>query len=244
MLIEVRCPNGHVLHVREQYAGKIGVCPRCTAPVRIPYVATAVVSDGLGAAPGSTPHAQVPTQVVVVEEPQRSRHSWAVAANPPLHPGRERVCLTCGRVISQSFAICPQCGMPVTVYRHLDVRKDGDVLVIQIVRPQILDDHAVKEVCDELVNALNHAEKHHIVLDLSKVTTLSSSMLGTLVMLERRLAQHRRRLKLCNLSVEVRTVLIATKLYRVLPVAESEPEAIQAIRIESQHDPPTDQEDN
>ncbi|MCE5301643.1 MAG: STAS domain-containing protein [Planctomycetaceae bacterium] len=241
MLIEVRCPNGHILHVREQYAGKIGACPRCGDPVRIPCLAAtaAAVSDRLGAAPSATPS----PPVIVAEGPPQGRHTWAPAANPSVHPGRERVCLECGRVISQSFAICPQCGMPVTVYHHLDVRRDGDIVIIQIVKPQIIDDRVVKEVSDELGNVLGRVPKHHIVLNLSKVTGLSSSMLGTLVMLERRLLQRRRRLRLCNLNAEVRSVLIATKLHRVLLMADSESDAIRAIQVEVQNEPPIDRDD-
>jgi len=36
MSIEVTCPNGHRLKIKEKYAGKQGTCPVCRAPVCVP----------------------------------------------------------------------------------------------------------------------------------------------------------------------------------------------------------------
>lgn len=36
MAIQVECPNGHKLKVKDKYAGQTGRCPHCTAPVAVP----------------------------------------------------------------------------------------------------------------------------------------------------------------------------------------------------------------
>ena len=36
MPIEVVCPNGHLLKVKDKYAGKSGLCPHCQAPLLVP----------------------------------------------------------------------------------------------------------------------------------------------------------------------------------------------------------------
>ena len=36
MSIQVVCPNGHVLKVSDEYAGKTGLCPVCKSRVRVP----------------------------------------------------------------------------------------------------------------------------------------------------------------------------------------------------------------
>ena len=36
MSIEVRCPGGHALRVKDKYAGKTGRCPHCGGLVRVP----------------------------------------------------------------------------------------------------------------------------------------------------------------------------------------------------------------
>jgi len=233
MLIEVRCPNGHILHVREKYAGKIGVCPRCSAPVRVPTVgqASGDSSDRLGAPPLS----ERPSGVIVLNDSQRAQMTWKpapAAAGLASRSVKESMCLECGRIVSHSFAVCPQCGTPVSVYRHLDIRKEGEVIVIQIDKPVIVDDRLVKEIGEELTAAVDRSEHHHVVLNMSKVTGLSSAMLGKLLMIQKRMELHRRRLKLCCVQPEIRDVLVATKLHRVLRVVGAELEAVQTLMAE------------
>ena len=36
MAIRVVCPNGHLLKVKDRYAGRDGRCPICRAPIKIP----------------------------------------------------------------------------------------------------------------------------------------------------------------------------------------------------------------
>ena len=36
MAIEVICPNGHKIQVKDKYAGKSGLCPRCRARIEVP----------------------------------------------------------------------------------------------------------------------------------------------------------------------------------------------------------------
>ncbi len=36
MSIQITCPNGHVLKVKDKYAGQTGMCPHCQARVYVP----------------------------------------------------------------------------------------------------------------------------------------------------------------------------------------------------------------
>jgi len=36
MAIDVVCPNGHQIKVKDKYAGKKGLCPRCRAAMHVP----------------------------------------------------------------------------------------------------------------------------------------------------------------------------------------------------------------
>jgi hypothetical protein len=56
MSIEVTCPNGHWLRIKEKYAGKQGGCPICRAPVCVP------VKDNV-----SVPRAPTPPVIVMNE---------------------------------------------------------------------------------------------------------------------------------------------------------------------------------
>jgi anti-anti-sigma factor len=185
--------------------------------------------------------AEYPSGAIAMKKPEHDRREWASApsqAASSVHPGKGKLCLECGRVVSQSFAVCPQCGTPVSIYRHLDVRKEGDVIIVQIGKPLIVDEQIVKEVGEELCSAVDHAEHHNLVLNLSKVVALSGSMLSKLIMLEKRMEQHQRQLKLCNVTPEVREVLAATKLHRILQMSVSEAEAIKEFAFAATNGPP------
>lgn len=56
MGIRVSCPNGHSLNVKEHLAGRVGRCPKCGAPVRIPAVEEAPPPES---ASGQAPPAAV-----------------------------------------------------------------------------------------------------------------------------------------------------------------------------------------
>ncbi len=36
MSISVLCPNGHRHRVKDRYAGEVGLCPTCLAPIHVP----------------------------------------------------------------------------------------------------------------------------------------------------------------------------------------------------------------
>lgn len=236
MLIEVRCPNGHLLHVKEKHAGKIGACPRCSAPVRVPSSGQ-VQGDGRLGVPPEHPR---PSEPIVVQESRHDGTDWACSSDSSafLTRSKGKLCVECGRIVSQSFAICPQCGTSVSSYRHLYVRKQGNAIVVQFDKHQILDELAVKEITEELCSVADRAGSHHLVVNLSKVVGLSSSMLGKLVMLQNRMEQKKRQLRLCNVGAEIRDVLAATKLHRILHVSESEDDALRAFASNTSADRP------
>jgi anti-anti-sigma factor len=136
--------------------------------------------------------------------------------------GKGKFCVGCGKTVSQSFTICTRCGTPVSTYRQVEVRKEGDAIVVQFSKQHIVDEPAVKDVTEELFTVADRAGQQNLLLDLSRVLGLSSLMLGKLVMLQRKMLLQKRQLKLCNVGAEVREVLAATKLDRVLRVVQGE----------------------
>ncbi len=214
MLIEVRCPNGHVLHVKEKYAGKMGACPHCSAPVRVPLP---------GQVYGDDTHAvhsprQPPPKEPVHEEPADGRPGRA--SDSSIFLGQDRQCVWCGKTVSHAAAKCNWCGTPMSNYRHLAVQHEREVIVVQLGEHQILDERTVKEISEELFDVANREGNRDLVLSFSKVFSLSSLMLAKLVMLQKKMEQERRQLTLCHVSAEIREVLAATKLDHVLHIKE------------------------
>ena len=118
MAIEVICSNGHALKVKDKYAGKAGLCPRCHVRVDVP-AADEFPDDHVLADAGVAP----------VFKPSRSP-SDGYADQDMRHDGesvlsgvsllgssivrRKKVCPECGKEASFSFTFCPSCASPLS----------------------------------------------------------------------------------------------------------------------------------
>jgi anti-anti-sigma regulatory factor len=193
MSFRIHCPNGHPVRVHEEQAGKSGLCPHCGAQVRVPGVAQ--------------PADHLP----------RHDHAIGVTVSDPLSapfPVRQKtkLCVGCGKNVSQSFAICPRCGTPLMTYHHLNVSLDGDVVVAGLVDHQIRDKPVIDKIAEELLHVAAQAQQLRLVVDLSRVLHLSVLMLEKLVMVQLAMKKRKGDVVLRNIGAEVRETLATTKL--------------------------------
>jgi hypothetical protein len=97
MAIQTRCPNGHVLNVKDSMAGRAGLCPVCRAVVRVPK-----------------PEVSEDDIVALLERPFARSPDEQGANRPTDLPLRlPPVCPKCGRGVSASFSHCPRCAAPL-----------------------------------------------------------------------------------------------------------------------------------
>ena len=123
MTIEVNCPNGHHLKVKDKYAGKRGLCPHCKARVKVPLMLTdADALELVGQWEAPQPAAQ--REYVPAEVPSEEDDSASVLDNDP-RPNRwgesdlsllgssiirhEKACSNCGHLVALQYASCPKC---------------------------------------------------------------------------------------------------------------------------------------
>ncbi len=116
MSIELTCPQGHKLKVKDRYAGKTGRCPRCGSQVRVPGVSEQEIlrllsCDDLIEADHPVSHEMQPA-----DEPE------TVPVRLPLAAG-SKVCPRCKKEVRATFDLCPYCGTyfasPAEVLRRL-----------------------------------------------------------------------------------------------------------------------------
>jgi len=122
MAIEVRCPNGHLLKVKDKYAGQRGLCPRCKARVQVPHPARVTdeeILDVLGPPPpppepADEDDAGPGTPEEVHQDPRHAeRGESGISLLGSSILGRKKVCPGCHRVTSYAFKWCPGCGTPL-----------------------------------------------------------------------------------------------------------------------------------
>jgi ribosomal protein S27AE len=126
MAIAIKCPNGHLLKVKDELAGKSGLCPHCKSRVFVPMpvhtTEKAKISDDeilglLG------PPRQVKAEPPPPPPPPPDSMSDSVHDAPKQESGisllgssllrKQKVCPRCAASTSIAFTHCPRCGTPL-----------------------------------------------------------------------------------------------------------------------------------
>jgi len=112
MAITVKCPGGHTLRVKNEYAGRTGYCPRCKAKITVPDVRSLSDDDILAIVQGrgsSKPVPAVPSDSVLDDQPPAENASGLSLLGSSKIRG-QKVCPGCYQLASFSFSVCPTCG--------------------------------------------------------------------------------------------------------------------------------------
>ena len=129
MSIEVRCPNGHLLKVKDKYGGKTGVCPFCKGRVLVSVPkklseedivdlisapsSRASEEDDASSATGeegdakSVPSETADSESILDDAHEESSGISIVGASAIRH---RTECPKCNEQIPYWFAKCPKCG--------------------------------------------------------------------------------------------------------------------------------------
>ena len=259
MSIKVTCPNGHSLQVKSEFAGKSGLCPHCKVRIVVPKLEPEAVSEDdllevLGpprmvhhmAAPSDPPPERPP--LASKEEPKKQESKNDDAAGPAGSSllRRKKVCPKCCEIISVAHSDCPRCHTPLSEWtfplpnesaeersrsscHYLGLRKQGDVIVIRFGEHRILDEVTVKKFGDELFQVAERPDCHNVLLNFFGVVGLSSSMLGIMLMLRKKMSQKPGKIKLCQVGPEIMDVFHATKLGQLFEIVGSEQQGLKAF---------------
>ena len=111
-------------------------------------------------------------------------------------------------------------------YQRLTFEDHGDVTVVRCVDSRIQDQALIRQWTDELNDLVIQQEKHKLVMNLSNVQFLASAALNKLVVLNRQLRKLGGAFVLAEIQGPIRDMFSVTNLDKVLPLAESESEAI------------------
>ena len=106
--------------------------------------------------------------------------------------------------------------------------KDG-ILTIQFIDPRILDEALLEKVTREVMAELDKSTEEKVILDFTPVQFMSSSMLGKLVMINKKCKAFKVKLKLSGISPDIREVFKISRLDKVLDIEKDEPSARKAF---------------
>lgn len=116
-----------------------------------------------------------------------------------------------------------------SVYRHLGVRKRGNVTVVRFGDHRILNEAAIEVIGGELYGVADQPDCRKLLLDFTGVERLASEMLGKLLMVKRKIEMKGGKLKLCGLDPEILEVFKTTNLDQILDIRENEVDGLKAF---------------
>ena len=115
-------------------------------------------------------------------------------------------------------------------YEHVILRDRGEVLAVYFNKDSILDQQVIDEIGHEFDRvALEAASCRKILLNFGQVKFMSSSMIGKLLVLNKRCTTDKIKLKLSNVSPALLEVFKITKLNKVFDIQRDEATALAAF---------------
>ncbi len=110
MPISVRCKCGHAMNVPDSAAGKVGKCPKCQQPIKVPggTASSGAAKPAVAKAPAAKPSQAKPSNAVPATA--TSAKLDQLFAQAGLNESKGPTCPSCAQPIIPNSAICINCG--------------------------------------------------------------------------------------------------------------------------------------
>lgn len=113
---------------------------------------------------------------------------------------------------------------------YIALRYDGDLPIVSFTLERITEDENIEQLGHELFSLVDQYGCRKIVLDLTGVQYITSSVIGKLITLHRRLHRHSGRFVMCNLRKEVGDVFRTSGLLDYFHSADDLDAALAGLR--------------
>ncbi|MCD4823933.1 MAG: STAS domain-containing protein, partial [Phycisphaerae bacterium] len=111
---------------------------------------------------------------------------------------------------------------------HVSV-SDG-VTVVTLASQKILDEVSIARLGEDLGTLVGKSPNPKLVIDFVNVTNMSSSALGMLITLHKRVREASGRLRLCNIQPNIMEVFRITRLEEIFDIYQSQHEATDGLK--------------
>lgn len=112
---------------------------------------------------------------------------------------------------------------------HIDVKKVGTVTVASFRDQKILDDLVIQQLGEELYRVAESEDCDSLLLNFSGVAFLSSSALGKLITLNKRVKAGGGQLRLCEMHPKILELFTLTGLDKLFDIKLDEIAGLQAF---------------
>ncbi len=112
---------------------------------------------------------------------------------------------------------------------RMNVTSEGDVTVVELTDRKILDEVNISLISERLQGLVSKAENPKFVLDFANVMHMSSSALGMLITLHKRVREKDGQLRLSAIQPAIYEVFVITRLNEIFEISESVEQAIKTL---------------
>jgi anti-sigma B factor antagonist len=112
---------------------------------------------------------------------------------------------------------------------HLRIANVGAVTVVTMTDRKILNEISINQIGEQLNSLIETVEKPKLVLNFEGVSHMSSSALGMLILLHKKIREKHGQLRLCCIQPAVYEVFVITRLNEVLKISPSQQDAVDGL---------------
>jgi anti-sigma B factor antagonist len=112
---------------------------------------------------------------------------------------------------------------------RMNVTSQGDITVVELADRKILDEVNISHIGERLQGLVARQAAPKLVLDFSSVGHMSSSALGMLITLHKRIREKKGQLRLCGIQAPIYEVFVITRLNEIFDIKETADEAVKSF---------------
>jgi anti-sigma B factor antagonist len=112
---------------------------------------------------------------------------------------------------------------------RLKVSTDGGTTVVELTDRKILDEVSIAQIGEQLNVLAAQQSVPKLVLDFANVAHMSSSALGMLIKLHKRVREQKGEVCLCNIQPAIAEVFAITRLNEIFRICESRQKALESL---------------
>ena len=112
---------------------------------------------------------------------------------------------------------------------RVNVSTDGQAAVVELTDKKILDEISIARIGEQLNGLVAQADDPRIVVDFNNVLHMSSSALGMLITLHKRVREKEGQLRFCNIQPSIYEVFVITRLNEIFHICQSRQEAVASL---------------
>ena len=113
---------------------------------------------------------------------------------------------------------------------RLNVSAQGDVTIVELTDRKILDEISISQIGERLQGLVAKSANPKFILDFSSVGHMSSSALGMLITLHKRIRERGGELRLCGIQPAILEVFVITRLNEIFTICQSREQALGTFK--------------